>query len=204
MQKRLPVVGLTGGIGSGKSTVSLLLQERGAKIIDADKIGHQIYLPETEAWKEILATFGTEILNTDCTINRATLGKIVFTDAQALAKLNAITHPRMYTAIAAQITALQQHPPPSIRGIVVEAAVLIEANWMPLVDQVWVVIASEEKVIERVSRQRTLPREAIQRRIASQLSNAERQQHADLVLENNGSFEELKATVEKYWEALVA
>ncbi len=204
MSRKLPVVGLTGGIGSGKSTVSLLLQERGAKIIDADKMGHQIYLPETEAWKEIVATFGTEVLNADCTINRAALGQIVFADTQALAKLNAITHPRIYAAIAEQIAALRQNPPPALRGIVVEAAVLIEANWIPLVDRVWVVVASEEKVIERVMRQRALTPEEIKRRLAAQLSNAERTRYADLVLVNNGTLEEIKATVEKQWEALVA
>lgn len=203
MSGKLPVVGLTGGIGSGKSTVSLLLQERGAKIIDADKMGHQIYLPDTEAWKEIVATFGTEVLNADCTINRAALGRIVFADTQALAKLNAITHPRIYAAIAEQIAALRQNPPPALRGIVVEAAVLIEANWIPLVDRVWVVVASEEKVIERVMRQRALTPEEIKRRLAAQLSNAERAQYADLVLVNNGTLEEIKATVEKQWEALV-
>ncbi|RMF91646.1 MAG: dephospho-CoA kinase [Nitrospinota bacterium] len=202
MAKRLPVIGLTGGIGSGKSTVSQLLAERGARIINADTVGHQIYQPGTEAWQEIVQAFGREVLNPDGTINRARLGEKVFSDPQALARLNAITHPRIYAAIEEQIRAIRADPPPGIRGIVVEAALLIEAGWTPLVDQIWVVVASEEKVIERVMQQRSLSREEIQRRIAAQLDSAERQRYADLVLVNDGSLEELKATVEKHWTAL--
>ena len=92
MAGQIPVIGLTGGIGAGKSTVTQLLKELGAAVIDADTVGHQIYLPDLPAWREIVATFGPDVLNADRTINRQALGKIVFADPEALRRLNGIVH----------------------------------------------------------------------------------------------------------------
>src|SRR5215211_2680371 len=141
MAARIPVIGLTGGIGAGKSTVTQILEELGAAVIDADKVGHQIYLPNRPAWREIVETFGPEVLNADRTINRQALGKIVFGDPEALHTLNRIVHPKMFARMAELIAELRARG--GMKAIVVEAAVLIEANWQPLADQVWVVIASE-------------------------------------------------------------
>ena len=158
----MKTIGLTGGIGSGKSTVSQLLAERGAFVIDADKVGHEIYLPGKAAWQQVTAAFGSEILAADQTIDRKKLGAIVFGSAEARQRLNAIVHPLMFEDIAARIQA--KRATGFSAPIVVEAAILIEANWIPLVDEVWLVEASTGAVVERVAAQRgwrpAIPRRA--------------------------------------------
>src|SRR5919108_1809062 len=124
----VPVIGLTGGIGTGKSTVTRVLEELGAAVIDADKVGHQIYLPDLPAWREIVETFGPTVLNTDRTIDRQALGKVVFAAPEALRALNRIVHPKMFERIAELIAELRVRG--GMKAIVVEAAVLMEANWM--------------------------------------------------------------------------
>jgi dephospho-CoA kinase len=196
----IPVIGLTGGIGAGKSTVTQRLEELGAAVIDADKVGHQIYVPELPAWREIVATFGQEVLNADRTINRQALGKIVFADPEALRTLNHIVHPKMYDRMAELIAELRTQG--GMKAIVVEAAVLIEANWMSLVDQVWVVVASEAVVVDRLAQQRSLSAAQVRTRIAAQLSNDERLKHAQVVIHNDGSFLQVHAAVQQAWNQL--
>jgi dephospho-CoA kinase len=200
MAGRIPVIGLTGGIGAGKSTVTQMLEELGAAVIDADKVGHQIYLPELPAWREIVDTFGTTVLNADRTINRQALGKIVFADPEALRTLNRIVHPKMFDRMAELIAELRARG--GMKAIVVEAAVLIEANWMPLVDQVWVVMASEAVVVDRLAIQRNLTPEQVRTRIAAQLSNDERLKHAHVVIRNDGSIEHVRSAVQQAWDQL--
>jgi dephospho-CoA kinase len=198
MSARIPVIGLTGGIGAGKSTVTQMLAELGAAVIDADQVGHQIYVPDTPAWQEIVATFGESVLNADRTINRQALGRIVFADPEALRTLNRIVHPKMFDRMAELIAELQAQG--SVKAIVIEAAVLIEANWQPLVDQVWLVIASEPVVIGRLAQQRHLAPEQVRTRIAAQLSNEERLKHAHAVIRNDGSLDAVRATVQQAWK----
>jgi dephospho-CoA kinase len=200
MAGQIPVIGLTGGIGAGKSTVTQMLEELGAAVIDADKVGHQIYLPDLPAWREIVATFGQEVLNADRSINRQALGKIVFADPKALRTLNRIVHPKMFDRMAELIDELRARG--GMKAIVVEAAVLIEANWMPLVDQVWVVVASEAVVVDRLAKQRNLSPDQVRTRIAAQLSNDERLQHAHVVIRNDGSLEEVRTAVQQAWDRL--
>jgi dephospho-CoA kinase len=200
MAGQIPVIGLTGGIGAGKSTVTQMLEELGAVVIDADKVGHQIYIPDLPAWREIVETFGPTVLNADRTINRQTLGKTVFADPEALRKLNRIVHPKMFDRMAELIAELRVQG--GMKAIAVEAAVLIEANWMPLVDQVWVVVASEAVVVDRLAKQRNLSPEQVRTRIASQLSNDERLKHAHVVIRNDGSLEEVRAAVRQAWNQL--
>src|ERR671923_1093965 len=166
-----PVIGLTGGIGVGKSTVREMLEALGAAVIDADRVGHQIYLPDLPAWREIVDTFGTEVLNADRAVNRQALGRIVFADPEALRALNRIVHPKMFDRMRELIADMRARG--GVKAIVVEAAVLIEANWMPLVDQVWVVVASEAVVVDRLAKQRNLSPEQVRTRIAAQLSHDE-------------------------------
>ncbi|HYK64255.1 MAG TPA: dephospho-CoA kinase, partial [Patescibacteria group bacterium] len=147
-------IGLTGGIGSGKSTAAKILAELGAPIIDADKVGHEIYLPQTPAYRELIAAFGEGILGTDGTIDRRKLGPIVFADPAALRRLNAIVHPKMYARMGEMVAAMRRGG--ETRPIVIEAAILIEANWQPLFDEIWLVIASRENVVARVERDRGL------------------------------------------------
>ena len=200
MAGHIPVIGLTGGIGAGKSTVTQMLEELGAAVIDADKVGHQIYLPDLPAWREIVDTFGAEVLNADRAINRQALGKIVFANPQALHMLNRIVHPRMFDRMLELIAELRARG--SMNAIVVEAAVLIEANWMPLVDQVWVVVASEAVVVDRLAKQRHLTPEQVRTRIAAQLANDERLKYAHVVIRNDGSLDEVRDAVQRAWDQL--
>ena len=200
MVGRIPVVGLTGGIGAGKSTVTQMLEALGAAVIEADKVGHQIYLPDLPAWREIVDTFGPEVLNADRTINRQALGKLVFADPEALRRLNHIVHPKMFDRIGELIAEMRARG--WMKAIVVEAAVLIEANWMALVDQVWVVVASEAVVVDRLAKQRHLSSEQVRTRIAAQLTNDERLKHADVVIRNDGSLEEVRHAVQQAWDQL--
>ena len=196
----MKTIGLTGGIGSGKSAVSAMLGELGAWVIDADKVGHDIYRPDMEAWRQVVAAFGAEILAADRSIDRKKLGSIVFGSDEALARLNAIVHPLMFDEIGRRIAAKRAA---GFRlPIVVEAAVLIEANWLPLTDVVWVVETPRPAVVTRVAAQRGLPVHDIEARIASQLSDAERRRHADLVIHNGGSLEALRRRVETAWHGL--
>jgi len=200
MAGQIPVIGLTGGIGAGKSTVTQMLEELGAAVIDADKVGHQIYLPDLPAWREIVTTFGQGVLDADRTINRQALGKIVFADPEALRTLNRIVHPKMYERMAELIAELRAHG--GMQAIMVEAAVLVEANWMSLVDQVWVVVASEAVVVDRLAKQRSLSPDQVRTRIAAQLSNDERLTHAHVVIRNDGSLAEVRTAIQQAWDQL--
>ena len=196
----MKTIGLTGGIGSGKSTVSQLLGELGAFVIDADKVGHEIYLPGKEAWKQVTAAFGQDILAPDQTIDRKKLGAIVFGSDDARKKLNSIVHPLMFKDIDLRIK--EKRADGFTKPIVVEAAILIEANWLPLADEVWLIVTNKNAVIERVASQRGLSAKDTEARIASQLSDAERRKYATLVIENDGSLEDLKKKVQTAWSRI--
>ncbi|MFH1032748.1 MAG: dephospho-CoA kinase [Chloroflexota bacterium] len=196
----MKVIGLTGGIGSGKSTVAQFLKELGAVIIDADKVGHEAYKPDTEGWRETVAAFGKRILNQSGEIDRKKLAEIVFKDPKALSRLNRIMHPRMFEMIKAQI---EEYRRQGVKVAVVEAAILIEANWTSIADEVWVAVAPEARVIERVKKQRGQADEQTLARIRSQLSQKERLKYADVVINNDGTLDELKAKVKEQWERLL-
>ncbi|HXD89677.1 MAG TPA: dephospho-CoA kinase, partial [Candidatus Binataceae bacterium] len=159
-------IGLTGGIGSGKSTVTKILAELGAPVIDADKVGHAVYQPDGPAYPEMIAAFGEGILAPDRTIDRKKLGPIVFADPEALKRLNAIMHPTMFTRMREMVAGMRTEG--ERKPIVIEAAVLIEANWQPLFDEIWLVTTSQESVIERVEKERGLARAQIEARIRAQ------------------------------------
>jgi len=195
----MKVIGLTGGIGSGKSTVSRLLGEMGAVLIDADKVGHEAYQPGTETWKELVAAFGDEIVAPDRTIDRKKLGAIVFAAPEELTRLNRIVHPRMFNMMKDRIEKYRQQ---GVKVVVIEAAILFEANWTSLVDEVWVTVASEATVVQRAIERTGLPEEQIRARIRSQLSNEERIKKADVVITNDGDVKELRVIVEALWKKL--
>ncbi len=195
------VIGLTGGIGSGKSTVSQCLAELGAVIIDADKVGHEAFKPNTEAWREVVAAFGRQLITSSGEIDRKKLGEIVFSQPESLSRLNQIMHPRMYDMMKAQI---EEYRRQGVDVVVIEAAILIEANWTSLVDEVWVTVAPEATVLKRLKEQRGLAEEETLARIRSQLSSEERVKHADVVINNDGEPDEVKATVKELWAGLHA
>lgn len=192
-------IGLTGGIGSGKSTVSKFLAELGAPVIDADKVGHAIYQPDGPAYQDMIDAFGRGILAPDGAIDRKKLGPIVFGDPAALKRLNAIVHPKMFVRMREMVAAMRARG--ERKPIVIEAAILIEANWQPLFDEIWLVIAAKERVIERVERDRGMKPEQTEARIRAQLSDDERRRHASLVITNDGTLEELRARVGEIWQA---
>jgi dephospho-CoA kinase len=194
------VIGLTGGIGSGKSTAAQMLGELGAEVIDADKVGHKIYLPDTPAWREIVAAFGDGVLAADRSVDRTRLGPIVFADPQALQTLNRITHGKIYAFIQGQIDYIRQHQ--TARVVVVEAAILLEAGWRSLVEQLWVVAASVDVVITRLKTYKNISEDQARARIAAQLSNEERIAQADRVIWNDHGLAELRQAVEDAWRSL--
>lgn len=197
-----PIVGLTGGIGSGKSTAAAILAGLGARVIDADRIGHEVYLPGTAGHAEVVAAFGGGVVGADGTIDRRALGAIVFADPAALARLNAIVHPLIAAEVGRRIAAARADG--IAAPIVVEAAILIEARWQSLVDRLWVVSTRRQNAVARVVATRGLTAAEVERRIDAQMPDAERRRHADLVIENDGTPEALRAEVERAWHTLFA
>ena len=190
------VIGLTGGIGSGKSTVSRLLAELGAVIIDADKVGHEAFKPDTELWREIVTAFGQHVLTPAGEIDREKLGAIVFDDPESLAQLNRIMHSRMYDIVKGQ---LEQYRQQGVPVVVLEAALLLEADWTAQVEEVWVTVAPEATVIKRLMERTGLSEAQSLARIRAQMSNEDRIKQADVVIDTDCSLDELKAKVEGLW-----
>ena len=193
-------IGITGGIGSGKSTASQILGELGAEVIDADQVGHRIYLPDTPAWREIVATFGEGVLAPDRTIDRTKLGPLVFSNPDALRQLNAIAHGKIFSYIQGQIDYMRQKQ--ATRVVVVEAAILLEAGWQALVDQIWVVVTEVEVAIARLKAYKNFTEDQARARIAAQLSNEARMAQADRVIWNNTDLSALRQAVAAAWRSL--
>ncbi|MBF8299063.1 MAG: coaE [Dehalococcoidia bacterium] len=190
------VIGLTGGIGTGKTTVSQMLQDLGAALLDADKVGHQSYLPDSPAWKEILAEFGEGLLQPNREIDRRKLGSIVFANPSALAKLNSIVHPRMRDMIQDQLKDMERQ---GVKVVVFEAAILIEAKWTGIPDEVWVTDASEDTVVLRLAARNGWSEEQARARIASQLPRSERLSYGDVVIDTDCSLDEVRKQVQAHW-----
>ena len=195
------VIGLTGGIGTGKTQVSKKLQELGAQVVNADLLAHEVYEPHTEAWREIVQAFGDGVLATNGEVDRERLGAIVFSDPDALKRLNAITHPRAYRMTEERIRRLRRQ---GEGVVVVEAPLLLEANWTPLVDEVWATSSPEEQVVRRLRARDGLDEEAVRARIRSQTPQAERVKHAQVVIDNSGSLAQLRDRVEALWISRVS
>lgn len=193
-------IGLTGGIGTGKSTVSGMLAELGAVILNADIVGHEAYLPHQNVWQDVVDAFGREILNERDEVERSKLGAIVFKDPGALKRLNEIVHPWMYRRMEQLLEELRTKRTPVV---VLEAALLLEANWTPLVDEVWVTSASEKQVLERLQQRNGMTVQQIQERMKAQLPDEERVLKTDVVIETNGTVEDVRAQVKKLWDQRV-
>jgi dephospho-CoA kinase len=195
------IIGLTGGIASGKSVVSAMLAEKGALVIDADKVGHEAYAPGSDCYRGVVAAFGDEIVASDGQIDRKALGAKVFGDPAQRKRLEGIVWPWMRATMERRFGELREEGVPIV---VLEAAVLLEADWTPLVDQVWVVIVSPEIARERIVARNGLAPEQADQRIAAQLTNAERARHAQVIIENNGTLDALRERVDAAWEGLTA
>ena len=196
------VIGLTGGIGSGKSAVAGLLAERGAAVVDADSVAHQVYRAGTEGWRRILAAFGRDILHRDGSISRKKLAAIVFHDAEARNRLNAIVHPQVRRLLSERVADLRRQ---GVSIIVAEVPLLIEAirsesEWTRIFDQIWVVTAREEQVIRRVRARGRMNESTIRAVIDAQLTPEQRLPYADVVIDNSGSLDHLRDQVETLWQ----
>lgn len=195
------VIGLIGGIGSGKSEASRRLASMGAEVVDADKVGHAIYEPGTVGFDRVVEAFGRQVVGEDGRIDRKRLGARVFSEPGQLERLNAIVHPLIRTEIERRLDALRAR---SAELAVVEAAILLEAGWRTVVDEVWVVSASPEVVRERLASSRGLSAEEIEARVLKQMPDADRRRAADVVVENDGSREELEARLRELVDARIA
>ncbi|MCX7781393.1 MAG: dephospho-CoA kinase [Negativicutes bacterium] len=194
------IIGLTGGIASGKSTVSKQLGELGAYVVDADQIARDIVQPGEPAWKEIQRQFGPEILLADGSINRKKLGEIVFSDSEAREKLNRITHPRIELAA---LQAIEKAKAEGYNIAVLDVPLLIESGWQRLVDAVWVVYTDRETQLLRLMNRDNLTREAALSRIRSQMSLDEKKNYADIVIDNSGGHKDTRRQVLAAWKAIL-
>jgi len=191
----MKVIGLTGGIGSGKSAVANFLAELGVFIIDADIIGHELLESDSYVQQQVLNAFGQKAFTADGIIDRKKLGDMVFKDRKARTKLNRIMHPPIFLAIQGQLDQCRRQ---GVKVVVIEAPLLLEAGWSLIIDEVWVTTAPRAVIIERLQRKGLSHEDAIAR-IRSQSSDKERLKLADVVIDNNCNLDELKLIVEKLW-----
>lgn len=195
----MKVIGLAGGIGTGKSTVSRFLAELGAVVIDSDRVGHECLRPGGEVWRQVVAAFGRDILGPGDEIDRARLGQIVFSDARARARLNRIMHPAIREVVESRLDECRRQ---GVAVVVLEVPLLLGSDWTEMVDEVWVTVAAGDTVLRRLEERSGLSVEQAQARIDAQLPVQEQAGRADVVIDTGCSLEELKAKVAKLWARL--
>lgn len=196
------VVGLTGGIASGKSTVSQYLRELGAEIIDADVIARELVYPRSSAWQEIVNHFGREIIDEKGFLQRKKLGQIIFQSPAEREVLNKILHPKIKQRIAGLIEACRHKK--DVPLIVVDAPLLIEAGMIGMVDEVWVVAIPEELQLQRLRERDNLSVTEAQKRLVSQMPLQEKLKYAHRVIDNSGTINETKKAVYSIWKQVVS
>lgn len=194
------VVGLTGGIASGKSTAARHLARRGAVVIDADKLGHRAYEPSRPAFAKVVEAFGEDVVGSDGEIDRKALGGKVFGNPDNLKRLTNIVWPEILHLAKQEIAAARDA---GEAVVVLEAAVLIEAGWQREVDEVWAVTVEPEAAVARAVARDSINAAAVQARIDAQLSNAERTANADVIIANSGSQHELQGRLDREWQRLI-
>ena len=193
------IVGLTGSVGTGKSTVANLFKELGAYVVDWDELAREVTRPHLKAWKEIVEYFGKSILNEDLTINRQKLADIVFSDKEKVAKLNQIVHPEVLKEDERMTSEIKSLDPNAL--IIKDIPLLFELTRPIFVDKVVVVSASEQTQLRRLE-EKGMSREDAQSRIKSQLPLEEKIRSADFIINNDGPPEETKRQVEEIYSLL--
>lgn len=201
MEKIMKVVGLTGGIASGKSSVANILKNCGAVIVDADLLAREVVAPGESAYHAIVAAFGTEVLRPDGTLDRTALGKLVFADVAARKVLEEITHPRIAERAARRI---QEERLRGTKVLFYVVPLLIEAGLVSTVDEVWLVSVGKEVQINRLMKRDALPREEALLKIAAQMPLQEKAAYADVIIDNSGLPDETAHYVVHEWEQLLA
>ena len=197
--KALIVIGLTGGIASGKSTAARHLATRGAVVIDADKLGHRAYERTRPAFAKVVAEFGQDVVGADGEIDRKALGGKVFSDPGALKRLTNIVWPQILSMAKAEIAEAQSS---GAAVVVLEAAVLIEAGWQREVDEVWAVVVEPAVAVARACARDGIDAAAVQARIDAQISNDERTANAHVVIDNAGDQAALVTRLDDEWRRL--
>ena len=188
------MVGLTGGIGSGKSTVSSLLAEKGAVVIDADRIVHDVQAPGGAAYQPIVDRFGPEVVLADGALDRKKLAAIVFSDPEALADLNKVTHPLVAQEIAERMAAEAE----SDHVVILDVPLLVESGRSDMAGMIVVDCPIDVAVARAVAR--GMDESDVRRRIAAQVSREDRLAKADFVVDNSGSLDDLRRDVDRAWE----
>ena len=194
------VVGLTGGIASGKSVVSNMLRDLGAGIIDADEISREVMIPHTKCWEEVIASYGSELLLEDLTIDRKKLAISVFKDSKKIKKLNRIVHPYIMQRIEEMIDEIRDKDPQAL--VIVDAALLVETGVYKHYDKLIVVYVSKETQLKRLIIRDAMSQEEAESRIDLQSPLTEKLKVADYIIENEGSLSKTREEVEKVYKAL--
>jgi dephospho-CoA kinase len=191
------IIGLTGGIASGKSSVARIMEALGGVIIDADQLAREAVAPGEEAYNSIVAEFGEGIVNPDRTIKRQALGKIIFADSDARRRLERITHPAIARLAEERLTALRNAGTPVV---VYMAPLLIEAGVTSRVDEIWVVYADRETQVARLMLRDGLSRDEALQRLATQMPMEEKRTYGKIVIDNSGTPEETERQVRDVWD----
>ena len=194
------VVGLTGGVASGKTAVSQVLREEGATILDADLIARELVEPHQPAWEELRRAFGDEVLNPDGSVQRKKLAAQIFSHPEKREVLNAILHPRIRDEINTRLRVIREKDPGAI--VVIDAALLVESGVYLGMDGVIVVYASDTQQVERLRERVGLNEDAARQILASQTSVEERLRVADFVIRNEGSLEDTRRRAKEVFQAL--
>ncbi|MDG1990583.1 MAG: dephospho-CoA kinase [Dehalococcoidia bacterium] len=194
------IVGLTGGIASGKSYAAEYFIKMGARSLNCDVLGHESYKKGSLSYIKIVSTFGSDILDDNDEIDRRSLGPIVFSDSKKMDQLTSITWPAIKDLIRIKLNDFNVDDPNSI--IMLEAAVLLEAGWDDLVDEILVIYAPVESVIKRIKSRDNIDENQAKDRINSQLSNEQRLKSANSSIENAGELVDFQNNLDSYWSDL--
>ncbi|MEN6462653.1 MAG: dephospho-CoA kinase [Syntrophomonas sp.] len=197
----MKIIGLTGGIASGKSTVARTLKDLGVILIDSDDLAHAVIEPNQPAWNDIVKSFGKQILNPDMSINRAKLGDIVFNDSVKLDELNQIIHPRVMEKHRHDLQQIEKVHPEAI--VVMDVPLLFETHMEQMCNEVWVVWVDRETQIKRLMARNNYSREEAIARINAQMSLDEKAEQADAVIDNSKSIEETIETTTRYFNNII-
>lgn len=189
-------IGLTGGIGTGKSSVTAILRDLGAAFIDADQVGWEAYRKDSTGFGAIILAFGDGVVADDGEIDRKALGQIVFSDSNRMSELTGIVWPLIGESVKEQLNRNREQ---GAAVTVVEAAVLFEAQWESMFDEVWVVTTPREAVESRLTERDGISATEIEARISSQMMEEERVQRGDAIINNDGDLKNLRSMVENMW-----
>ena len=194
----MKIIGLTGGIACGKSTVSAELRALGAAIIDADALAHELSQPHQPIYNAYVERFGREIVTVDGTLDRAAIARRVFADPAVRAEVEAIAHPIIRSAAEARLRAARDE---NKRAAVLDVPLLFEAGWDALADETWVVaLPREEQLARLLARDKAMDAGEARARIAAQMPLAEKCARADVVIDNSGTVEEIREYIGKLWK----